>query len=177
MHAQCRRHSPPCSAPTLSSATARCAARRWIFHAADTFDRQRLQRFLDLAQGLAARVKGVFRVGPKLWVAAAAGAGWDGSGSGSGGGIPLQEIVYRRDSRLELIVPLKQQQQGGAAAGSSGPSASAAGGGAGSAASGDGSQALQAVEGEAAALTAAMEAGRRGDWGPLEALALALLQD
>ncbi|GAB4819345.1 hypothetical protein N2152v2_006391 [Parachlorella kessleri] len=84
----------------------------WVFHPDDTFSQPRLQHFLDLAQGLVPRMKGVFRVSHKTWVAAAAGsaghsvtASSSSSSSGGGTGVELQEIAYRRDSRLELILP------------------------------------------------------------------------
>lgn len=80
-----------------------------MFHPRDIFHQDRLHRFLVLAHQHAQRVKGVLRVSPKTWVSAAAGGGGQSAPKVQGpqaGEIVLQEVAYRRDSRLEVIVSL-----------------------------------------------------------------------
>ncbi|KAL4451816.1 hypothetical protein ABPG75_007478 [Micractinium tetrahymenae] len=104
------------------------AACGWILHRDCVFNRARLQALLQALLPRVLRLKGVFRVSPKLWVAVSAAptpaAGGSSSSSssdcnssghaGSSSGVQhekpepppveLREIAYRRDSRVEVIL-------------------------------------------------------------------------
>lgn len=75
----------------------------WVSHESDVFDRERLLQVLQALQPVVARMKGVFRVGPKQWVmpaavapatppaaAAALEARSDSAAAAAGGGGPAQ---------------------------------------------------------------------------------------
>lgn len=202
-------------APPASLTHTLCPACRWVFHPADVFARPRLQRFLALAHRLAPRVKGVFHVSPKAWASASGGTTAGGGGAAGtadtaagdaeegeleaeGDGL-LQEIAYRRDSRLEVILSLVvpsggsseeaigaaaatgdgggqgqgtegQQAAAGAAADGRDVAAAAAGG------SGSAAATAEPWQLDGARLAAALERGRRGDWSALEAIVLSLLE-
>lgn len=156
--------------------------RRWVFHPDDVFRRLRLLRFLELCQQAVPRVKGIFRVSPKTWVSASAGV------AAGEGPVQLQEVAYRRDSRLELIVPLAAAQEGQAAAAAAGdasaqqpaaagpeqPGAGAVQPAGGPPSSGGASSPPKTMD--ATSLAAAIEQGQHGDWSWLEAMVLGLLQ-
>ena len=115
---------PPTSAAAVPSAAAGAAAPGkpvcmvsppgdghvscgWTFHQDDKFDRQGLLQLLQVLHVQAARVKGVFRVGPKTWVTArtvpggaVVDAGGLAGGDSNGGG-----------SAWEATVAPKQQEE------------------------------------------------------------------
>lgn len=135
----------------------------WVFHESDLFDREGLLQVLQALQPVVARVKGVFRVGPKQWVMPAAvaaasptGAAADAAdvrsdstaaaaaGSVLQGGsehacragsstLQLQEVCYRGPSLVEVILP-QDWQQGQQAAVAAAAAVAAVGGAAGAAA-------------------------------------------
>lgn len=66
-----------------------------MFSADDVFEKQALLSFLQALWPHVSRIKGVFRLG-KSWGAVAL---------DSTGAVTLEHINYRRDSRIEIIVP------------------------------------------------------------------------
>ena len=148
--------------------------RSWIFHRDCIFDKSRLQALLRLLEPRTLRLKGVFRVSSKTWMAvsaapahAAAAAASCSAGAAlhsQPAAVQLSEIAYRRDSRAEVIIDVA------AAASSSCP------------ATPDVSLTAGCLEQQAAQLgleegggmerqvEAALRQAAAGDWGGLEAL-------
>lgn len=77
----------------------------WIFHRDCLFSRPALLALLRALVPLTLRVKGVFRVSPKTWVAvSAAPTPAAAAAAAASADVELAEIAYRRDSRVEVIV-------------------------------------------------------------------------
>lgn len=158
----CRELLLPCS-------STRC--RSWIFHRDCIFDKSRLQALLRLLEPRTLRLKGVFRVSSKTWVAisaapaaAAAASLADAAPSSQPAAAQLSEIAYRRDSRAEVIIDVA------AAASSSCPAAPDVSLTAGCLEQQAAQLGLEEGGGMERQVAAALRQAAAGDWGGLEAL-------
>jgi hypothetical protein len=83
----------------------------WTFHQDDTFDRQGLLQLLQLLHIQAARVKGVFRVGPKTWVSARTVQGRSAAAAGVLGSTSMDGAGSEREAAAAEQLQQQQQQQ------------------------------------------------------------------
>ncbi|PSC70787.1 cobalamin biosynthesis [Micractinium conductrix] len=165
----------------VSDASGDYSACGWIYHRDCTFSRPALLALLAQLVPCTLRVKGVFRVSPRQWVAvsaapppATAGAVAAGEGSGSGGSggsaaagaaaaseaVELREIAYRRDSRVEIILDTKATAAAAAAAAAATAAAAVAASAGGAPAAGSAAApASDSLEVRAAAVSLAQAAG------------------
>ncbi|GIM10693.1 hypothetical protein Vretimale_14275 [Volvox reticuliferus] len=76
----------------------------WLFSSEDVFDRGRLVTVVSELRRGAARIKGIFRVGKSSYAVPY---------FQPDGGVELRPVAYRRESRLEVIVPISLSRGSG----------------------------------------------------------------